>query len=842
MGDVMRSGSSISAVTLGLAIALGTPFAAGSVRAEAPDEFPSLEAAIKARNLTYTDGLFTIYRDPKTGTGYIAVRADQMGKEIIHSAYIENGVAELNSGRLARGAKLVNEILRLERSRNTLRVMVETPAYYFDPASPLAKSRGANIPPVVAAEAPILAATPGNGSMLVKLQDFLPDLGADNAKFDIFEVRNHPANTNVAIDYSVSTSAGASPLRVQHTLIVLKGSDYAPRAADYRVGYFTEKITDLSSAAPAPYRDLVRRWNLKKKDPNAALSEPVQPIIFWIENTAPMEFRGAVKAGVLAWNKAFEQAGFRGAIEARDQPDNADCHVGDIRCNVIRWVSTNSLGYLGITPSYTNPRTGEIISANVILDYATLIRSARGFQGIAAADMPPTSITKLAQDRLGQELCCSYTGFVGSNLHFGLATISPGSGAAPEMERLTHELVQWTVMHEVGHALGLRHNFKGSTIRPLSELQAANRARYPLTGSVMDYLPINLARPGERQGAFFPTEIGPYDAWAIQFGYAPSLPDPAAEASRASTLLQRSTEPQLIFGDDGDSNAAADGAEPDAADLTPSTNVDPRDATWDLSADPVAWAKGRLGLINATLSGLRARYVKPGQSYAALQEAYSSLIQLKGRAALALSRAIGGIYIDNALPGQPQAKAPFTPVPASTQKSAMAGLAQFLFAPDAFALPAELASSLKVQPRGAGTSDPQIHQTALQIQSLILSRILNDGVFARLKDSGLYGNTYSAMDVCSDLTAAIFSVDAEGDINSFRRELQAEYVRQLIYGYTSDKPSAIVDASANSAVLAQLSAISAMTRPRWFLKKSPETEAHRAYLHQMIDHALRADR
>ncbi|MEQ9023473.1 MAG: DUF5117 domain-containing protein, partial [Pseudomonadales bacterium] len=168
-------------------------------------------------------------------------------------------------------------------------------------------------------------------------------------KSQILSIKYYPENLNVAVRYaydnsspknyggSAVTDARYVSVEVFYTLLEVPENDYEPRFDDPRVGYFLNQVTDQTSPSATPYRELINRCHLKKKDPNAAVSEPVEPITWWIENTTPVEWRETIKEGVLAWNPAFEKAGFKNAMVVKVQPDDADWDAGDIRYNVLRW-------------------------------------------------------------------------------------------------------------------------------------------------------------------------------------------------------------------------------------------------------------------------------------------------------------------------------------------------------------------------------------------------------------------------------------------------------------------------------------------------------------------------
>lgn len=804
-------------------------FGAAAQGALSSARYAPLDVVIKSLNLAPQHGLFTLLLDRQSGAIYIEVRADQLEKDFLYTARIEAGLSDLTgSAELERTTLLEDRIFKIVHPQiqpNHLEFVDEQTDYYYDPSSPLARSAAANKAPEIFASAEIIAASADESVYLLRLdqgfdRDAISQLKEAPSRARSVGVEPHPANSDFIIDYFVA----GFPVRVRHSFIALTPSDYTPRAYDYRVGYRTIPITDLTSADPVPYADLIERWNLQKKDPAAALSEPVTPITFWIENTTPVQYREAVQQGILAWNKAFEAAGFKNAIRAELQPDNADWSPGDIRHNMVRWVSSPNLPYAGETLPIANPRTGEIINATITLDYwqfRELMNENRLFASVAVAERarsanePMTALSSLArpQDAAGIAL--------------GIAALQSRNADKVEVSRLYLEAVRQTVMHEVGHALGLTHNYKASAIRPFAELQETDQDKYPLAGSVMDYFPVNIARKGRPQGPFYMTGIGPYDKWAIAFGYTPSLADPAAEAARANKLLARSTEPDLAFGSDADAG---------------DSGIDPRIESFDLSADPVAWARDRMELVEETLPEIKSKILRPGQSYQELRNTFSDLLDEKLVAARALARNVGGVYIDHAAADQPGGAPPFTAVPEATQKAALAVLAEHIFAPNAFVLPADLTRSLEAQPRGNSvTLDPNIHAWANTVQKSVLDRVLSARVLARLTNSRTYGGTYSANAFLSDLSDAIFSADMNGNVNTFRQALQTRYLERLV-AIAAPGTTETFDPVAQAAAFKQIKQIHDEENLRLMLHlvfgMNDETVAFRANLVHLADSAL----
>jgi hypothetical protein len=393
---------------------------------------------------------------------------------------------------------------------------------------------------------------------------------------------------------------------------------------------------------------------------------------------------------------------------------------------------------------------------------------------------------------------------------------------------LLEEYIHFLTLHEIGHTLGLNHNFRASHLHSLEQIFDPD-ATYAigLTGSVMDYPVVPFAMPEATQGQFYTTRPGPYDHWAIEFGYSPALADSAAEAARLAAILARSTEPALAFGNDADDMRS------------PGKAIDPRAMLNDMSSDPIAFASHQIEVVAAAAERFAGRLVSDGESYQALLNAFQLSASRYQGAARAASRYIGGVYVDRAMADQPGAAEPLTPVSLADQQRAMALLRDAVFAPDAFAVLLESADRLLAQRRGfdhsGTTEDPKLHQMALGIQSDILSHLLHPRVLTRLTDTRLYGNEYSVAAMLTDLTAAIFEQDLGGDINTFRQNLQLDYVGRLL---------AIVNAGGDAG-FDHVSRSMALDRLRWIegeLERSrrgnAETQAHRQHVLYRIGRGL----
>ncbi|MBE2215001.1 MAG: zinc-dependent metalloprotease [Opitutaceae bacterium] len=823
----------------------GKPAGAKDETAE-PPAIVSIAEAIE--DTVALPGLLSLYRDTVTGSLLLRLRPEQLDRDYIQCTFVQDGPAIAG---FFRGDFRDNRLITLRRTFDRVEVVARNTAFYFDPASPLARAATANRLDSVLAVVPILGADEKTGEIVVEADGLFLDetltqvtppppedeeaakqmfaLGElDPERTRVVSVRNYPDNTDVVVDYVFANPAPTVrggpdvtdprfvTVRMQHSIIAAPKNDYQPRFDDPRVGYFTVEQTDLTSTRPAPYRDMITRWHLVKKDPAAAVSEPVEPITFWMENTTPRELRPLVRAGAMLWNRAFEAAGFRDAIVVKEQPDDASWDAGDIRYNVLRWASSPQPQFGGLGPSFVDPRTGQILGADIMFEFVYLTN-----RSLEESIFPP-------RPARGRQACCTLAAHRQSALMLGRAVAETRDLGEAVQQQLVREAVTELVAHEVGHVLGLMHNKRGSQLHPPAELHdAALTRRIGLSGSVMDYNQINLAPPGVAQGQFFPEQLGPYDIWAIQCGYTPALADPQAEAARLGALLARSTEPALAFGNDTDECTE------------PGQGVDPRVLSQDMGSDPATVCAGRFALLRETAASLALRTAAPGSSHEAVALKYRVLLRDATDLTRTLAVQIGGVQVDRAFAGQPGATQPFTPVPAAEQRRALAVLRREVFGPEAFRAPAELFARLQRQRRGfhfeETQEEPTIHAEVLKIQAMALDHMLHPRVLDRLTDATLYGGDFTVATFGAELTAAIFADDADRAVSTLRQNLQTTYVEKLAAMLASQAETPLAPVNRAMAVQ-QLQALR-----RQLAARAPadiSTDAHVAHLLLLIGRAL----
>jgi hypothetical protein len=567
---------------------------------------------------------------------------------------------------------------------------------------------------------------------------------------------------------------------------------YRPRLADARVGHFVNSIEDYSDDNRyTTTKRFINRWQLEKKDPSAALSPPKQPIVYWLENTIPVKYRDAIRDGILMWNKAFERIGFQNAIEVKQQPDDADWDPGDSRYSTIRWFAGYPDPGFAQGPSRTDPMTGQIYDADIRFSEAMTRFFRREVQEqIYPAAMPWEYATPRAfvapWSAFNSSYQCDFASGAVRDAEFAFDLLV-ARGMDPngtDADKFIRDFLREIAAHEVGHTLGLRHNFRASTIHSFDEAQDSNiTSRDGLTGSVMDYIPTNVGARGGKQGEYHQSTLGPYDYWAIEYAYKPiDSPTVEGEQTELRKIASRAAEPQLAYDTDED------------AGFGPGLDMDPVVNRFDLGTDPLKYYAHRIALSREIFSNMEQRLEKPGESYQVLRRSFNSALNQTAQSLFLTSKYIGGMYHYRSFVGDPGNRLPFAPVAAAKQKEALQLLRDNLFAPTAFQFKPQLLNKLENERFidfsnfNPSRQDVPIHQIVLNLQRQVLDRIFLPPVLSRIQDSELRvapsAEPFTLGLLFTEIQDSIWAETKNPalsvNINSYRRSLQREHLRKMI--------------------------------------------------------------
>lgn len=808
----------------------------------APAKPTSFDLAIKG--MQRVEGLFTLYRNPKTGRTLAEIKPSQLNINYLCSITLESGIGE---GGLYSGLPLADLLFTWRMVGDRLQFSVPNVYFRTDSGDPLQRSVQRSFSNSVLQSLTILSTHPTRKSYLVDLGSlFLTDLpgitpilpfllgtpyALDSSKSYFSAVKNFPKNTEIESIYGFSGGASADSfpafvttlpdsrsfnLRIHYSLSALPGNGYHPRLADDRIGYFLTAYQNFSDDSPrSPFVRYINRWQLEKQDPDAALSAPKQPIVFWVENTVPLEYREAVRDGIEMWNKAFEKIGFKNAVVAKQMPDNAKWDPADIRYNTIRWLTTYDSAFIGIGPSRVNPLTGQILDADILIDAGFARYLKQQYQSLADQNelraMP--ALSKLAgvnnlcaygMDAQGLEtaakspalprwkfrLLASYDLCYGleakQQLSIGSAALSTLQNVLPsdvKMKEFVQQYLRMVVAHEVGHTLGLRHNFRASSMLTPQELNNTELTRTKgLVGSVMDYSSINLAPEGVQQGDYFTQVLGPYDEWAIAYGYTPS-PDnrvPQSESRFLEAIASRAPEPDLAFATDEDLFARLD----------PQTNV------FDLSSDLLTYAPTQLNNALRMWERVDRRYPLRGQSYNDVRVIFDDIFNYYFQYSRFLANYIGGQAFNRYRGGDASDRLPFEPISLEKQRQALALLQTYVFDESKFRFSPQLLNKLAPARWSTWGEFPEvapleypIYDRILLFQSLILRDLLSSNRLARLRNMELKtepGQALMLPELFDTLQTSIWREVLQPNkdlkdlkLSSIRRGLQREHLNLL---------------------------------------------------------------
>jgi hypothetical protein len=811
----------------------------GSAPAAGAAEKPFTEWSKLTKDAEKKAGFFTLWK--KRDNLYLEIPKAQLDQPFLYVVSMARGIG---SNFVLGGLPIDDRMLQWERHGDRV-LLVQVNTQFTSPkGAPIDKARELSIPNSIVQSFKIESEEESSKSVMIDLGALLlsdvTDLseslkGAfgniavrfDKERSTLGSIKTFPDNTELEatltfspLDRSRLTLDAVPdnryiPIGVHYSFTRLPVTPMPVRYADNRVGYFLDATKDFGRDDKENFwlRD-IHRWRLEKKDPTAAVSEPVKPIVYYVDWTVPDKFRPWVKEGIEKWQKAFEAAGFKNAILAKDPPkDDPDWDAEDVRYSTIRWITSNEPSFGAIGPSRVDPRTGEIFDSDILFEasifqnYSNAYRRFAGPEAIARSALPEFALEGLPPGTKLDRLCMAGDALAsaGALQHIELlmgGSLEPGS---PVPDAFLKTAVEWAVMHEVGHALGLRHNFRSSTSTPYAELQDMGfTASHGLYSSVMEYPSPNFDYAHQKQGEWYTTTPGTYDLWAIRYGYTPSG---AATPDADYAFARKIADESLVAGHEYSTDE----------DTYPSDAPDPRSNIYDLGSDPLQFAKDRTAYLAKLWRepGFEERIVGKSGDLTALRRAMDTMVQQYGIAAGMAVKYVGGSYMSRVERGQPEEKNPVEPVSAARQREAVDFLAQRVWAADAMTAPGKLLERMApnrwshwgMGPGGtfAGRQDYAWNDRVLAIQTVLLNGVTAGPLLARLREQETRSaDSYRLADHFDRLTRSLWGEVGSANpaaIKSLegphtRRELQRAFVDRMANMVVDPPPGAPDDARA----------------------------------------------
>lgn len=785
------------------------------------------------KDARHQEGFFDTYE--KDGELYLAVKPEMLNKDFLIKYEISQGIG--SSG--IYGGTMLNifegSLVSLEKHGKKIFLVQKPHRYVANDQTPEKNAVNLTFGNSVLETASI-EATSEDSVILVKATDwFVSDLSGisqrvkravssrpgqpgraslDKSRSYMQSVKVYPDNMNVKamLTFNNNEESGPRtvpdsryiPVGIHYTLAALPEQPMESREADDRVGYFMTVSKDFSDDGKSDFfRRYVNKWRLECTEEMAGdeLCEPKKPIIYYIDRTVPERYREALMDGVNAWADAFEAAGFKDAIRAEMLPEDAEPE--DIRYATLRWNTSDQPGYGAIGPSIVDPRTGEILDADILFEANMVLGFKNTWRNLVDPNTALQSMFGFENEELetvknGGEFANWAAEFSDQGMFLRSALVARGEidPNQPVPDEYVHEALKWVTMHEVGHTLGLRHNFRSSVDTPLDKLHDPEWAKKNgVFSSVMEYPTPNIAPKGVENGHFYNPGVGSYDRWAISYGYNSSA-DKAADIARQGALQGHA------YGTDED--ARGSGA------------VDPTVNVYDLSSDPLSWGRQRADIILDMIPELPEIVLADNVAYHRVTDLFQNTLGQYARALATGVKYIGGQYQYRDHLGDPDGRDPFVAVEHAKQREALDFIIEYGFSEKVMVLPREVYQKFGADRWShwgnnttyGGRIDYPLHETVLRIQTGLLNQLVNPTRLSRIRDAEIkFGeeNVVGIPELMTELRTAIWQevMSAPGrNITSNRRDLQREHLDRLI-GLLTNAPSQL-PADARSVVRMQL--------------------------------------
>lgn len=702
------------------------------------------DKVITAKAVT-DEGLFKVHKiDDKY---FYEIPDSLVEREMLMVTRIAKTAEDIGYG----GENVRNQVVRWQKKDKKVLLRVVSYSNIADENSPMSLSvRNSNFEPII--QTFDIKAIGKDSSLVIEVTALftkdVPAIGFDDgrrkqykvstldeARTFIEHVKSFPINiearhvlTYRAGEAPSNSSVGSISLEMNNSMILLPKKAMMPRLADDRVGFFAQSQVDYGQDAQrAVTTSYIRRWRLEPKDVEAykrgELVEPKKQIVYYIDPATPEKWRPYLKQGVEDWNAAFERAGFKNAITAKDAPtkeQDPDWSPEDARYSVIRYFASDIQNAYG--PHVADPRSGEILESDIGW-YHNVMNLLRNWFFIQTA------------------------------------AINPDARGVQFKDEVMGRLIRFVSSHEVGHTLGLPHNFGSSFAYPVDSLRSASFTKRSGTApSIMDYARFNYIAQPEDKGVSLMPDVGEYDKYAVMWGYK-YIPEAKTSKEEKAILnkwiLEKANNPVYFYG------------------RQTGNPQDPRSQSEDLGNDAMKASTYGVANLKRIIPNLVEWTKEEGKNYDDLQELYGQVLGQWSRYNGHVRANIGGVY--DTPKSYEQAGNVFVPVPKDIQKKAMAYLQKETFATPTWMLDQNILKKIE----NAGSLD---RIRSAQVGSL--NNLLDPSRIARLleAEAALGNSTYTALEMMSDLRNGIWSELAAGrTIDAYRRNLQRAHIERLEY-------------------------------------------------------------
>ncbi len=693
-------------------------------------------------------GLFKVHQHK--GKLYFEISKADLGKELLLVATAVKTPAGVDHA----GKEINNEVVRWVVQENKVYLAQVSHAVVSDPAKPIAAAVTNSKQDAILMSFPVEAFAKDGSPVIEVTKLFTNEVGdftartllnammLDAGRSFVEHAKAFPGNVQVDAVHTYTISAlppGMPPVpgmpslppksgsvKVAYSFVALPDKPMMPRLMDDRVGFFSVRNVDYGrDEHEAKRRSYITRWKLEKKDPSAALSEPVKPIVWYIDSATPAQWVPYVKKGVEAWNVAFEAAGFKNAVQARSFPtkeQDPQFDPADVRYSIIRWVPSPIANAYG--PHINDPRSGEILNANIVM-YHNILQLQRDWYFTQVGPLDPRAQT------------------------------------LPLPDDLMGELIAYVVTHECGHSLGFPHNMKSSSEYPLEKIRDKEwLAKMGHVATLMDYCRFNyVVQPEDHiDPKLLLPKVGPYDIYAVQWGYTP-IPGAKSPDDEKATLdawaRKQDSEPWLRF------------STPGAFGSDPGENTE---AVGD--ADAVAATTLGTKNLQRVADMLVKVSEKPGEDNETLSHLYTATWGQWTRELNHVAVIVGGYDAQTKHGGQ--SGAVFTPVSKARQQQAVKYLNGAILQTPEWLLKPEILS--RIEPNSGSAR-------LLSAQKSVLRNLMDRNRLGRLQEqeASLGDRSYKLGELLADVRAGVFTElsSPAPKIDAHRRNLQRAYLELL---------------------------------------------------------------